>query len=92
VLGQPVIDCGLAAVNRLQPVLDGEHFRSGQHIKRQGGDLGLGGFEPVEVAVMASRSDPAPVPIYRTLVRATDKFRQSSTGETKVTEVNSASR
>ncbi len=47
-VGQPVIDGGLAAVNGLQPVLDGEHFGSGQGVERQRRELGLGGLEPVE--------------------------------------------
>jgi hypothetical protein len=45
-MGQPMIDGALAAVDRLQPILDGEHFRRGQHIKCQ--RLGLGGLEPVQ--------------------------------------------
>jgi hypothetical protein len=47
-MDQPVIDGGLAAIHRLQPVLDGQRFRAGQHVKRQRRDLGLGGLEPVE--------------------------------------------
>jgi 4-hydroxy-tetrahydrodipicolinate reductase len=47
-LGQPVIHGGLAAINGLQPILDGEHFGSGKRIEGQGGELGLGGIEPVE--------------------------------------------
>ena len=48
VVGQPVIDGALAAVDRLQPVLDGEHFGRGQRVKGQRRDLGLGGVEPVQ--------------------------------------------
>ncbi len=47
-MAEPVIDRGLPAIDRLQPVLDVEHFRCAQRIKRQRRDLRLGGFEPVE--------------------------------------------
>ena len=47
-MGQPVIDGGLPARDGFQPVLDGEHFRRGQRVKRQRRDLCLGGLEAVE--------------------------------------------
>ena len=47
-MGQPMIDGDLAAIDRLQSIFDGRHFRSGQRIKRQRCDLCLGGVEPVE--------------------------------------------
>ena len=47
-MGEPVIDSGLPAIDRLQPILHAERFRRAQRVKRQRRDLCLGGFEPVE--------------------------------------------